>query len=185
MVRAVSVTRKRTVRASFSRTTLPASTRPPMRKARSRGASLDATWLGVKKNTRFDWNAFSTSVAAMPSAASPETIHNALLVLGFNVPLLLDTAQRPRAARPQRHDLDHERKGRGAIGHPDIESGVAHSALTQCVRRSRSRMMARTRVSAAPIEYIQKANAISSIPHSIATCIDDPLKLTLEPWCSV
>src|SRR5688500_18862593 len=92
MVLAVSVTLKRTVSASFSRTTLPASTSPPTRKARSRGTSLAATWVGVKKNTRFDWKAFSTSAAAMPSVARPATIQAARLVLGFKVALLLDAA---------------------------------------------------------------------------------------------
>ena len=62
-----------------------------MRNERPCGASLDTTWLGVKKNTMFDWKAFSTSAAATPRAASPETIHNilmeakeALLVIGMS-----------------------------------------------------------------------------------------------------
>ena len=46
-------------------------------------------------------------------------------------------------------------------------------------------MIARTRVNAAPTEYIQNENAIASIPQSIVTCIEVPRKLTLEPWCSV
>ena len=45
-----------------------------MRNARPCGASFAATCVGVKKNTRFDWNAFSTSAAATPSTASPATI---------------------------------------------------------------------------------------------------------------
>src|SRR5258706_9363228 len=105
MVFAVSVTLKRTVSASFSRTMLPASTSPPMRNARSRGASLEATWLGVKKNTRFDWNALSTSADAMPSAASPLTIQTARLVLGFKVSFLFDGRERAPPPQPQCDDL--------------------------------------------------------------------------------
>ena len=41
---------------------------PPMRKVRPCGASLAATWEGVKKNTRFFWNAVSTRAVAMASA---------------------------------------------------------------------------------------------------------------------
>src|SRR3982751_3576053 len=107
MVFAVSVTRKRTVRPSLSRATLPSSTRPPMRKERSCGASWAATCVGVKKNTRFDWNAFSTSVAAMPRPASPAAIQRARLVLGFKAALLLDEPTRPDAAGAQR---DHFRR---------------------------------------------------------------------------
>src|SRR4051812_391482 len=189
MVFAVSVTRKRTVSASLSRATLPASTSPPMRKGRFCGASWAATCVGVKKNTRFDWKAFSTSAVATPSAATPPAIHNARLVLGFKFALLFDAAQRAGAAHPQRDDLGHDRHGRRAVAHRQ-EVAVAHgapaaSARTQWVRASRSRMMARTRVSAAPIAYAQLASAISTIACSIATCMEVPLKLTLEPWCSV
>src|SRR5512140_201866 len=118
MVFAVSVMRKCTVSPSFSRDTLPSSTRPPMRKVRSFGASFVATCVGVKKNTRFDWNAFSTSVAAMPSPARPATIHKARLVLGFKVPLLFDTVERTRAADQQSGHLDEHGDGRGSVGHP-------------------------------------------------------------------
>ncbi len=83
MVFAVSVTRKCTVRPSFSRFKLPASTMPPMRKALPRGASLASTWLGLKKNTRLLWKAFSTSAAAMPSAARPAAMIATRLCLGF------------------------------------------------------------------------------------------------------
>src|SRR5471032_940564 len=127
MVLAVSVTRKRTVSASFSRTTLPASTSPPRRKARPIGASWEATWLGVKKNTRFDWNAFSTSAAAIPSAASPDTIQIARLVLGFKLTFLLDAAQRLRAAHAQPRDFHDDRQCSHAVRHPDIEI-VIHRA---------------------------------------------------------
>src|SRR5687768_5752986 len=186
---AVSVTVNRTVSASFSLTTLPASTSPPMRNARSRGASLAATCVGVRKNTRFDWNAFNTRAEATPSAACPATIHAARLVLGFKLALLIDAALRARAPQPQCRDLDGDRDCQRAVRHREVEGMVCRhakrSSLTHCVRRSRSRMIARTRTSDAAIEYIQKPTATSSIPQSIATCIDVPLKLTLEPWCSV
>src|SRR5690242_20292602 len=185
MVLAVSVTRNRTVSASFSRCTLPLSTKPPTRNARSRGTSLAATWVGVKKNTRFERKALSTSATAMPSAASPPTIHIALLVLGFKFPFLLDAAPRARTLHAQRDQLGHHHHGGRTVRHPKIEGVLVHSALAQRVRRSRSRMIERTRVIDAPIAYIQNANAISSIPQSIATCIEVPRKLTLDPWWSV
>src|SRR5262245_17579440 len=99
---------------------LPTSTSPPMRKARSRGASFAATWLGVKKNTRFDWNALSTSEAATPRAASPPTIHSARLVLGFKVLLLFDELHGARAAHAQQDDLRDEHDRRGSVRHPEI-----------------------------------------------------------------
>src|SRR5215212_7957909 len=133
MVFAVSVTLKRTVSASFSRTTLPSSTSPPMRKARSRGASLEATCVGVKKNTRFDWKAFSTSVAATPRPARPATIHNARLVRGFKFPLLFDPGEGPGAAQPQHQHLHDDRRGARAVRHPEVESMIGH------VRRLASR----------------------------------------------
>src|SRR5258705_9862805 len=184
MVRAVSVTRKRTVSASDSRTTLPASTSPPMRNARLCGASFAATWLGVKKNTRFDWKAFSTSVAATPSAARPAAIQSPRLVLGFKAALLIDVAARLRATHAQPGDLESDRDRGHAIGHPDVEL-VAHRERTHWVRRSRSRITVRTRTSEAPIAYAQNENVISIIPVNMETCIDVPLKETLEPWCSV
>src|SRR5690606_13550855 len=115
---ALSVTLKRTVSPSLSRTTLPASTRPPMRKLRSRGASLLATCVGVMKNTRFDWKALRTSVAASPRPASPAAIHNARLVLGFKIPFLLDAPQRAPAARVQQDDLERDGDRGRAVGHP-------------------------------------------------------------------
>src|SRR5436190_22959708 len=129
-----------------------------MRKERSFGASFAATCVGVRKNTRFDWNAFNTRVAAMPRAPSPATIQIARLVLGFKLTLLFDAAQRTRAAPFQCHDLHQHRDCERCVGHGDVETvGMVHvqpaaSARAQCVRRSRSRMMARTRVSEAPIE---------------------------------
>src|SRR5262249_24600733 len=145
------------------------------------------TWLGVKKNTMLELNAFSTSATATPSAASPPTIHNARLVLGFKIPLLFDGAQRAAAPHPQRHDVGQDGERGHPVGHPHVELVAPHGASprTQRVLRSRSRMMARTRASAAPIAYIQNEIAMSSMPQSIATCIDAPVSFTLEPWCSV
>src|SRR6188768_1353129 len=132
-----------------------------MRKARSRGASMAATWVGVKKNTRFDWNAFKTSVVATPRPATPAAIHNALLVLGFKFTLLFDLAQGARATDAQRDQLGGHRDRRGAVRHP-YEVIVAHAAIsrTQRARASRTRMNERTRTSAAPIAYAQQASAI-------------------------
>jgi hypothetical protein len=56
---------------------------PPMRKVRPSGASFAATCVGLKKNTRFFWNAVSTSAATMPSAATPTPIAASFLCLGF------------------------------------------------------------------------------------------------------
>src|SRR6187549_1555220 len=126
MVWAVSVTLKRTVSASFSRTTLPPSTSPPIRNGRSRGASLAATWVGVRKKTRFDWKAFSTSAAAAPSAPRPVTIHTARLVLGFKVALLFDAAQRPRAPQPQADQLRSDGDRGRRVRHREIERMVHH-----------------------------------------------------------
>jgi hypothetical protein len=46
-------------------------------------------------------------------------------------------------------------------------------------------MIVRTRVSATAMEYIQKQSAMSSMPHSMVTAIEDLVKFTLEPWCRV
>jgi hypothetical protein len=56
---------------------------PPMRKVRPCGALLAATSVGVKKNTRFSWNACSTSAVTAPSAATPMTMAAMRLCLGF------------------------------------------------------------------------------------------------------
>src|SRR5688500_14145490 len=127
MALAVSVTLKRTVSASFSRVTLPASTMPPTRKALSLGTSLAATCVGVKKNTRFDWKAFSTRKAASPRAASPAAIHAARLVLGFKVALLVDAGERPAAAGQQPAELDDDGRGGRGVGH-EQEVAMAHES---------------------------------------------------------
>src|ERR1043165_7813253 len=131
----------------------------------------------------------------MPRPATPARIHRARLVLGFKVFLLFDAGQRPRAPHAQQHDLEDQAQRRGPIAHADVPR-VAHgvsfprgvgaaSARAHCVRDSRSRMIERTRASAAPIAYIHAARLMSSIACSMATFIDVPLKLTLDPWWSV
>ena len=55
-----------------------------MRNGRPCGASFCATCVGVKKNTRFDWNAFSTSATATPSTATPAPIHAKTTMAGFH-----------------------------------------------------------------------------------------------------
>src|SRR6476659_11501810 len=99
-----------------------------------------------------DFIAFSTSAVATPSAASPATIHIARLVLGFKVSLLFDQSARARAAGREHAELHGQRERGGAVGHPKVELVAAHRALTQRVRRSRSRMIERTRASAAAME---------------------------------
>src|SRR5258708_379799 len=142
MARAVSVTLKRTVSASLPRTTLPASTRPPTRNARSRGAFCSATSVGVRKNTMFERKAFNTRAVATPRPAMPATIHSARLVLGFKLSFLLDQAPCARAPRREQRDLQRERERRGAVRHPQIET-VAHRSLTQRERRRRAVAAAR------------------------------------------
>src|SRR3954466_14420903 len=133
--------------------------------------------------------AFSTRAVATPRPARPATIHNARLVLGFKVSLLFDAAQRPRTAQAQGDELHEDRDGRGPVAHGDevfvVHGPPATRARTQCVRASRSRMMARRRVSVAPMAYIHAAADMRSIACSMATCMEVPLKLTLEPWCRV
>src|SRR5512138_1708347 len=107
MVFAVSVTRKRT--STPSRFTLPGSTMPPMRKVRPSGASFAATWVGLKKNTRFFSKATSTSAATMPSAATPTPIAASRLCLGFTFSL------------QQEDDLERERDDGDAVGPGDEE----------------------------------------------------------------
>jgi hypothetical protein len=46
-------------------------------------------------------------------------------------------------------------------------------------------MIVRTRISATAMAYIQQASAQSSMPQSITVAIDDLVRLTDEPWCSV
>ena len=46
--------------------------------------------------------------------------------------------------------------------------------------------MVRTRLSAIATEYIQKARAISNMPHNMVCAIDGALVIdTDEPWCKV
>src|SRR3977135_1463887 len=83
MLFAVSVTTNCTVTPSGWRFTLPGVTIPPMRNERPWGTSFAATWLGVKKKTRFSWNAASTKAAVTPSATRPPAIIASRFCLGF------------------------------------------------------------------------------------------------------
>ena len=94
MLCAVSVTTNSTVSPSPRRLTLPVCTMPPTRNARSFGASPAAICDGLKKNTRFDWNAFSTSAAATAIAATPAAMIASRLCRGFT---RSPPARRPRA----------------------------------------------------------------------------------------
>src|SRR5512145_509651 len=85
---AVSVTTNSTVSPSGRRLTLPACTMPPSRKLRPWGASPATTWLGLKKNTRLDWNALSTRAATSPRPATPPAMMASFLCLGFMLVLL-------------------------------------------------------------------------------------------------
>src|SRR6185369_12782074 len=143
MVFAVSVTAKRT--STPSRFKLPATTMPPMRKVLPEGASLAATCEGVKKNTRFFWNAVSTSAVATPRATTPSAIAAMRLCLDFMPSFYLPGRPgAPRTAKKKDHLQRQGHEGHG-VGAPDEEAG-AHS---------RSRIMQRTRTSAAAIEYAQ------------------------------
>src|SRR6185436_18029222 len=122
MVFAVSVTTKRT--STPERCTLPFSTRPPMRNRRPFGASFAATCVGVKKNTRFSWNALSTSAVAAPSAASPPRIAISRLVLGFTF--------------HQQEDFERQACEGDSIGTPHIPRVTAH--LEELAHEPRSRM---------------------------------------------
>src|SRR5215510_12107397 len=121
MVFAVSVTAKRT--STPSRLTLPGSTMPPMRKVRPSGASFAATCVGLKKNTRFFWNAVSTSAATMPSATRPPPIAASFLCLGFTLSL------------QQKNDLQHQAEHGHAIGSPDeVHVILAHPSLSRMMQ---------------------------------------------------
>jgi hypothetical protein len=125
-----------------SRFTLPATTMPPMRKVRPEGASLAATCEGVKKNTRFFWNAVSTKALATPSATRPSAIAAMRLCLGFMASFYLPGRPgAPRTAKKKDHFERQGHEGHG-VGTPE-EEAVAHS---------RSRIMQRTRTSTAAIE---------------------------------
>src|SRR2546427_6500923 len=78
-----------TVIPSAWRFTLPGVTIPPTRNERPCGTSFAATWLGVKKNTRFSLNAASTKAAATPSATRPTAIIASRFCLGFICRLVL------------------------------------------------------------------------------------------------
>src|SRR5512134_3718973 len=149
---------------------------PPMRKVRPCGASLAATCEGVKKNTRFFWNADSTSAAAMPSAATPTAIAASRLCLGFT------------ASPPQDIDLEGEAGDGRRVGPPHVEALAAHrpELAPAAPVHSRSRMMQRTRVRDAAMLYSQNASAMSSMPASmVLAMLGARVRLTDAPWCSV
>src|ERR671914_489566 len=170
MLFAVSVTTKRT--STPSRFTLPFSTMPPILNVRPVGASFAATCEGVKKNTRFSWNAVSTSAVATPSATRPTRIAAMRLCLGFT-----------RAFR-QKHDFQEKQEKRYPIGAPYVPRIAAHGE--KVAHDPRSRMMQRTRTSDTAMAYIQKASAMTSIPVSmVAAIFGAAVRLTEAPWWSV
>src|SRR5687767_12998023 len=167
MVFAVSVTTKRT--STPSRLTLPFSTMPPMRKVLPSGASCAATCEGVKKNTRFSWNAISTSAVAAPSAASPPTMARSRLCLGFTF--------------QQNHDLDQQAHKGNAIGAPHVPRIAAHG---EKFIHLFCRIMSRTRSMEAAMLYIQNASVITSMPvRMVAAIFGAAVRLTEAPWCRV
>src|SRR6266853_1716694 len=120
MLFAVSVTTNCTVTPSGWRFTLPGVTMPPTRNERPCGTSFAATWLGVKKNTRFSWNAASTKAAVTPSATRPPAIIAIRFCLGLIGSLALrcrgGEALRGRcacAARAARFPRPPDRASRG------------------------------------------------------------------------
>src|SRR5215468_3561172 len=207
MLLAVSVTTNRTVRPSVWRFTLPASTSPPTRNARSLGASPAATCDGLKKNTRFERNAFRTSADAIAIALKPAAMNTRRLCRGFTGDLpggaapALQLGKRPPVAGPHGERFDDQAQRDHRQAPPDERRPAAHrkelrcaapahaasgSSRTQPACRSRSRMIARTRASDTAIAYIQKASAITSMPVSIVVAIaGDRVTLTEAPWCSV
>src|SRR5262245_35372108 len=208
MLFAVSVTTNSTVSPSPRRLTLPVWTIPPMRNARSLGASPAAICDGLKKKTRFDWNALSTSAAATATAATPPAMIASRLCRGFTCPpprFALECLQpRHRRAPAGAHDqrLDDQAQRGHRVTAPDVwrvtthrkelgRTAPAHAAAparswTHAAWRSRSRMIARTRASATAMEYIQNANTMTIMPANITAAIDGArVTLTEAPWCSV
>src|SRR5262247_37269 len=207
MLWAVSVTTNCTVMPSAWRRTLPASTSPPTRKARSFGASPAATCDGLKKNTRFDRNALRTSAVAIATATTPTAMNARRLCRSFTSDLArsgagpLQFGARPQVPSPDRQRLDDQAESDDAEAAPDVRRISAHreelgrarpahaasgSSRTQPACRSRSRMIARTRASDTAIAYIQNASAMTIMPANIVAAIDGArVTLTEAPWCSV
>src|SRR5262245_7786839 len=129
MVFAVSVTTKRT--SIPERCTLPFSTMPPMRNVLPCGASFAATCEGVKKNTRFCWNAVSTRAVATPSATTPSAIAAMRLCLGFTCPF------------PHQKDLQGDADEGHPIRTPHVPGVTAHRE--ELAHPPLSRIMQRTR----------------------------------------
>ena len=82
----------------------------------------------------------------------------------------------------EQYQLERDQEQGDGVRPPDVEAVAPHGekfaealpvhiALTHSVLRSRSRMMARTRMSAAAIEYIQNENVMTSMPASIAAAM--------------
>src|SRR5262249_30995175 len=105
-------------------------------------------------------------------------------------------------ARDEQGELERDQQERDEIRAPDVEAVASHReefaeaapahrvalpiAPTQLERCSRSSMIARTRISAAPIEYIQNENTMSSMPASMVAAMAGLLvRLTDAPWCKV
>src|SRR6185437_15060024 len=102
-------------------------TRPPMRNGRDAGASFAATCDGVKKNTRFDWNAFSTSATATPRTTTPAPIHRKRRCRwASRLRAHAQRVERALAPRTHRDDLDDDREGGHAVRHPDVPRVTAH-----------------------------------------------------------
>src|SRR6266851_9580842 len=172
MLFAVSVTVNSTLTPSRFR--LPGTTMPPMRKLRPCGASWAATCEGVKKNTRFFWNAASTSAAAMPSAATPTAIAVMRLCLGFTA--FSTTVYQQGHLHPDQEKCH-------PVGTPHVEPVPAHGKEFS---HWFSRIRQRTRTNVTAMLYIQKASAMISMPVSIAAAmLGARVRLTDAPWCSV
>src|SRR3954471_5616948 len=172
MVLAVSVTVNCTVTPSACRLTLPFSTMPPMRKLRPCGALLATTSLGVKKNTRFSWNALSTSAVTAPRATTPITMAAIRLCLGFTRPF------------HDKDNLEGEACECHAVRTPYVPRIAAHRQ--EFAHPPRSVMMQRTRSRVTAMAYIQNASAMRIIPaNMVAAMVGALLSETDEPWCRV
>src|SRR5688572_23764161 len=87
---------------------------PPMRKVRPCGALFAATSVGVKKNTRFSWNALRTSAVTAPSETTPMAMAASRLGLGFTRPA------------EQENDLQQQSDGRHAVRPPHVPGVASH-----------------------------------------------------------
>src|SRR5712691_467371 len=120
-----------TVTPSAWRFTLPCVTIPPIRNERPCGTSFAATWLGVKKNTRFSWNAASTKAAVTPSATRPPAIIASRFCLASSVAWCCGAAEAEACesaalAQHEQHDFRKHEAERHEVGAPNIERVAAH-----------------------------------------------------------